>query len=179
MDTHTLELAKDYVDIFQVGARNMQNFRLLRELGKSDKPVLLKRGPSATIEEWILAAEYILSGGNYNVILCERGIRTFETYTRNTLDLNAVPAAKQLSHLPVMVDPSHGTGRWKLVMPMAKAALAAGSDGLLIEVHPNPAEALSDGPQSLTPDNFAILMRELGQLAPALGRNFSKFGDGS
>jgi 3-deoxy-7-phosphoheptulonate synthase len=179
MDTHTLELAKDYVDIFQVGARNMQNFRLLRELGKSDKPVLLKRGPSATIEEWILAAEYILSGGNYNVILCERGIRTFETYTRNTLDLNAVPAAKNLSHLPVMVDPSHGTGRWKLVMPMAKAALAAGSDGLLIEVHPNPAEALSDGPQSLTPDNFAILMRELGQLAPALGRNFSKFGDGS
>ncbi|MEW6662627.1 MAG: 3-deoxy-7-phosphoheptulonate synthase [Bacillota bacterium] len=170
MDTHTLEMARDYVDIFQVGARNMQNFRLLRELGKADKPVLLKRGPSATIEEWILAAEYILSAGNYNVILCERGIRTFETYTRNTLDLNAVPAVKQLSHLPVMVDPSHGTGRWKLVMPMARAALAAGSDGLLIEVHPNPAEALSDGPQSLTPDNFAALMQELGQLAPALGR---------
>jgi len=170
MDTNTMDLASDYVDIFQVGARNMQNFRLLKELGKSNKPVLLKRGPSATIEEWILAAEYILSGGNHQVILCERGIRTFENYTRNTLDLNAVPAAKQLSHLPVMVDPSHGTGRWKLVRPMAKAALAAGSDGLLIEVHPNPAEALSDGPQSLTPDNFAVLMQELRQLVPALGR---------
>lgn len=166
MDPGSVELVAGYADILQIGARNMQNFTLLREVGRTRKPVLLKRGISATIEEWLSAAEYILNEGNFQVALCERGIRTFETYTRNTLDLAAVAVAKQLSHLPVLVDPSHGTGRWELVRPMALAALAAGADGLIIEVHPNPAEALSDGPQSLKPENFSELMQELDKLAP-------------
>lgn len=169
-DPRCVELVSKYADALQVGARNMQNFQLLREVGKASKPVLLKRGLSATIEEWLMAAEYIMSGGNHQVILCERGIRTFETYTRNTLDLSAVPVVKQLSHLPVVVDPSHATGRWKLVPPMARAALAAGADGIMVEVHPNPQEALSDGPQSLTPGRFEVLMQELARVASAIGR---------
>jgi len=162
MDASTLPLVAEYADILQIGARNMQNFFLLRQVARVDKPILLKRSPSATIEEWLMAAEYILDGGNRQVILCERGIRTFENYTRNTLDLTAVPVLKHLSHLPVIVDPSHAIGKWRYVTPMAKAAVAVGADGLLIEVHPNPARALCDGPQSLTPDNFAVLMREIG-----------------
>ncbi|MGE5397099.1 MAG: 3-deoxy-7-phosphoheptulonate synthase, partial [Chitinophagales bacterium] len=154
MDPRGVETVACYADMLQIGARNMQNFFLLREVGKTDKPVLLKRGPSATIEEWIMAAEYIVSSGNPNVVMCERGIRTFENYTRNTLDLSAVPAIKKLTHLPIIVDPSHGTGKWRMVEPMALAAVAAGCDGLMIEVHQNPAEALSDGQQSLTPENF-------------------------
>jgi 3-deoxy-7-phosphoheptulonate synthase len=154
-----------------VGARNMQNFTLLRELGRTRKTVLLKRGISATIEEWLLSAEYVLSGGNTNVILCERGIRTFETYTRNTLDISAIPIIKQLSHLPVFVDPSHGTGRRDKVAPMARAAVAAGADGLLIEVHCDPDHALSDGAQSLFPAQFDRLMAELRIIAPAIGRS--------
>ncbi len=170
MDQFTVEEVADCADIIQVGARNMQNYFLLRELGKIRKPVLLKRGLSATIEEWLMAAEYILSGGNYEVILCERGIRTFEPYTRNTLDLSAIPLAKQLSHLPVIVDPSHGTGLSSLVPAMSKAALAAGADGLMIEVHPNPQEALSDGPQSLTPEQFQDLTKELKGVALSVGK---------
>ncbi|MCG9969470.1 3-deoxy-7-phosphoheptulonate synthase [Pelotomaculum terephthalicicum JT] len=170
IDEASLELARDYVDMIQVGARNMQNFRLLRAVGRSGKPVLLKRGLSATIEEWLMAAEYVISEGNENVVLCERGIRTFETATRNTLDLSAVPVVKGQSHLPVIVDPSHATGERKLVAPMSMAALAAGADGLLIEVHPEPDKALSDGPQSLTPEDFSSLMAELRRLAPAIGR---------
>ncbi|MFZ5755029.1 MAG: 3-deoxy-7-phosphoheptulonate synthase, partial [Bacillota bacterium] len=176
MDTRSVDLIANYVDILQIGARNMQNFALLREVAKSNKPVLLKRGLSATIEEWIMAAEYILAGGNSQVILCERGIRTFETFTRNTLDLSAVPVIKQLTHLPVIVDPSHGTGRWELVNPMAKAAIAAGADGLIIEVHPQPSEALSDGPQSLKPERYMQLMKELEQIALCVGRNFRTSG---
>lgn len=159
-----------YVDVLQVGARNMQNFFLLRELGKIDKPILLKRGPSATIEEWIMAAEYIISSGNPRVIMCERGIRTFEKYTRNTLDLSAVPLIKQLTHLPVIVDPSHGTGKWRLVEPMALAAVGAGCDGLIVEVHQNPSEALSDGPQSLTPENFAALAKKVKRMVQVLNQ---------
>ncbi len=170
MDQFTVDEVAECADIIQVGARNMQNYFLLRELGKIRKPVLLKRGLSATIEEWLMAAEYILSGGNYDVILCERGIRTFEPYTRNTLDLSAVPLVKKLSHLPVIVDPSHGTGIASLVPAMSKAALAAGADGLMIEVHPNPQEALSDGPQSLTPDQFNQLISELKGVALSVGR---------
>ncbi len=170
IDEKSLDVAVEYVDIIQIGARNMQNFQLLRAVGRIEKPVLLKRGLSATIEEWLMAAEYIMSEGNYNVILCERGIRTFETYTRNTLDISAVPLIKQLSHLPVMVDPSHATGEWKLVAPLSRAAVAAGADGLLVEVHPDPVKALCDGPQSLTPDNFAELMKELIQLSELMGR---------
>ncbi|MCL6559294.1 MAG: 3-deoxy-7-phosphoheptulonate synthase [Firmicutes bacterium] len=170
MDIRTLPVVSEYADIVQVGTRNMQNFDLLKELGQINKPVLLKRGLSATIEEWLMAAEYILTGGNNNVILCERGIRSFETYTRNTLDLSAVPIIKHLSHLPVVVDPSHGIGRWKFVAPMCRAAIAAGADGLLVEVHPNPAEALCDGAQSLTPENFAAMMDDLRRIAAALGR---------
>lgn len=168
MDPRMIEVTAEYVDILQVGARNMQNFFLLRELGKINKPVLLKRGPSATIEEWIMAAEYIISSGNPEVILCERGIRTFETYTRNTLDLSAVPLIKDLTHLPIIVDPSHGTGKWKLVKPMALAAIGAGCDGLMVEVHQKPSEALSDGPQSLTPENFADLASKANALKNAL-----------
>ncbi len=170
MDPRDVELISSYVDILQVGARNMQNFSLLKELGKIDKPILLKRGISATIKEWLMSAEYILANGNFRVIFCERGIRTFETATRNTLDINAVGVVKQLSHLPVIVDPSHATGRWGLVAPAAKASIAAGCDGLMIEVHQNPKEALSDGVQSLVPDNFETLMRELQPLARAVQR---------
>jgi 3-deoxy-7-phosphoheptulonate synthase len=170
MDLSQIEMMGQYVDIFQVGARNMQNYFLLRALGEIQKPVLLKRGMSATIEELLLSAEYILSGGNYNVILCERGIRTFETYLRNTLDIAAIPVIKKLSHLPIVADPSHGTGRRDKVPPMARAAVAAGADGLLIEVHNDPDHALSDGAQSLTPVEFVQLMTEIRIIAPAVGR---------
>ncbi len=171
MDTRDVELVAKYVDVLQIGARNMQNFNLLKEVGQIQKPVILKRGLSATIKEWLMSAEYILSEGNFNVILCERGIRTFETATRNTLDLSAVPVVKRLSHLPVIVDPSHATGKWHLIAPLSKAAVACGADGLLIEVHPNPEEALSDGPQQLIPEKFSTLMKELRDLAAALGRD--------
>ena len=170
MSVNQIELVGKYTDIFQVGARNMQNFVLLKELGKTKKPILLKRGLSATIEEILLSAEYILTQGNYEVILCERGIRTFENYTRNTLDLSAIPALKRLSHLPIIVDPSHATGRWRLVSPMAKAAIAVGADGLLIEVHPDPKSALSDGAQTLRLDTFTQLMKELSPIVQAVGR---------
>lgn len=170
MDPRDIDLLIQYSDIIQVGARNMQNFRLLTEVGSQNKPVLLKRGLSATVKEFLMSAEYIMSSGNHNVILCERGIRTFETATRNTLDLSAIPLIKQLSHLPIVVDPSHGVGKWDLVSPMAKAAVAAGADGLLIEVHPNPAEALSDGDQSLKPKVFKQLMEELRAVAKAVNR---------
>jgi 3-deoxy-7-phosphoheptulonate synthase len=171
MDVSQIELMDGYVDIYQVGARNMQNYTLLRELGKVRKPVLLKRGISATIEEWLLSAEYVLAGGNTAVILCERGIRTFESYTRNTLDISAIPVVKKLSHLPVFVDPSHGTGRRDKVAAMARAAVAAGADGLLIEVHNDPDHALSDGAQSMFPGQFERLMAELRIIAPAIGRS--------
>jgi 3-deoxy-7-phosphoheptulonate synthase len=171
MDLSQIELMDRYVDIYQVGARNMQNFTLLRELGRARRPVLLKRGISATIEEWLLSAEYVLAGGNMNVILCERGIRTFESYTRNTLDISAIPVVKKLSHLPVFVDPSHGTGRRDKVAPMARAGVAAGADGLIIEVHCDPDHALSDGAQSLYPAQFERLMAELRIIAPAIGRS--------
>jgi len=171
MDASQIGLLDRYVDIYQVGARNMQNYTLLRELGRTRKPVLLKRGISATIEEWLLSAEYVLAGGNMQVILCERGIRTFESYTRNTLDISAIPVVKKLSHLPVFVDPSHGTGRRDKVAPMARAAVAAGADGLLIEVHCDPDHALSDGAQSMFPGQFERLMAELRIIAPAIGRS--------
>jgi len=171
IDEMSLGLAVNYVDIIQIGARNMQNFQLLKAAGRISKPVVLKRGLSATMEEWLMAAEYIMSEGNYNVILCERGIRTFENYTRNTLDLSAVPLIKQLSHLPVIVDPSHATGEWRLVPPLSKGAVAVGADGLLIEVHPDPVKALCDGPQSLTPENFRLLMKDLRPVAHAVGRD--------
>jgi 3-deoxy-7-phosphoheptulonate synthase len=170
MSVNQIELVGKYADIFQVGARNMQNFVLLKELGKTKKPILLKRGMSASIEELLLSAEYILSQGNYEVILCERGIRTFENYTRNTLDLSAIPALKRLSHLPIIVDPSHATGRWRLVSPMAKAAIAVGADGLLIEVHPDPRSSLSDGAQTLRIETFTQLMKELSPIVQAVGR---------
>jgi len=173
MDPSQIELMLPYVDVMQVGARNMQNYHLLRALGENSKPVLLKRGMSATIEELLLSAEYILSGGNYNVILCERGIRTFDTYMRNTMDIAAIPVIKQLSHLPVMADPSHGTGRRDKVPPMARAAVAAGADGLLIEVHQDPERALSDGAQSIYPGQFAQLMDEVRVIAPAVGRRIA------
>jgi 3-deoxy-7-phosphoheptulonate synthase len=170
MEISQIPLMLPYVDLLQVGARNMQNFNLLRELGKVRKPVLLKRGIAATIEELLLSAEYLLAGGNYNVIVCERGIRTFETYTRNTLDISAIPIVKKLSHLPIVADPSHGTGRRDKVSPMGRAAIAAGADGLLIEVHNCPDKALSDGAQSLYPEQFAQLVGELKVIAPAVGR---------
>jgi len=170
MEISQIELMLPYIDIFQVGARNMQNFNLLRELGKVRKPVLLKRGIAATIEEMLLSAEYIMSGGNYQVILCERGIRTFETYTRNTLDISAIPVVHKLSHLPMTSDPSHGTGIRDKVAPMACASIAAGADALLIEVHPNPDQALSDGAQSLYPQQFSELMEQLRMIAAAVGR---------
>lgn len=169
-DPRYVDLVNHYSDIIQIGARNMQNFSLLREVAKTGRPILLKRGLSATIDEWMLAAEYIMSAGNHQVILCERGIRTFETATRNTLDLSAVPLVKHLSHLPIIVDPSHGTGKWRLVKPMALAAIAAGADGLMIEVHPNPSEAISDGPQSLNPEKFQDLMGNLKTISEAVGR---------
>jgi len=170
MDGESLAQAADYVDMLQVGTRNMQNFKLLKAVGRTGKPVLLKRGLSATVEEWLMAAEYIMAEGNANVVLCERGIRTFESYTRNTLDLSAVPLVKRLSHLPVIVDPSHATGDRRLVPAMAAAAVAAGADGLLIEVHPDPPRALCDGAQSLDPGQFAALMVTLGGVAAAVGR---------
>ena len=173
MDPSQIQMMGNYVDMFQVGARNMQNYFLLRALGEVQKPVLLKRGMSATIEELLLSAEYILSGGNYNVVLCERGIRTFETYLRNTLDIAAIPVIKKLSHLPIVADPSHGTGRRDKVPPMARAAVAAGADGLLIEVHNDPDHALSDGAQSLTPPEFSQLMNELRIIAPAVDRHLA------
>ena len=170
MDGRDIEMIVRYADMLQIGARNMQNFRLLKEVGLCKKPVLLKRGISATIKEWLMSAEYILAGGNRDVILCERGIRTFETATRNTLDLSAIPVLKQMTHLPVIVDPSHAVGKWDLVAPMAKAAVAAGADGLLIEVHANPEEALCDGEQSLKPKAFKQLMEDLRPIARAVGR---------
>ncbi|MDD5544194.1 MAG: 3-deoxy-7-phosphoheptulonate synthase [Acidobacteriia bacterium] len=170
LDTGHADMVAEYADIVQVGARNMQNFEMLKALGKIKKPVLLKRGMSATIEELLMSAEYILTGGNHHVILCERGIRTFETYTRNTLDISAIPVVKKLSHLPIIVDPSHGTGRRDKVAPMARAAVAAGSDGVLIEVHHDPERALCDGAQSLLPDQFDQLMKELRIIAQAVGR---------
>jgi 3-deoxy-7-phosphoheptulonate synthase len=172
MDIHSIDLVSEYADVLQIGARNMQNFSLLKEIGKIQKPVLLKRGIAATIDEWLNAAEYILSEGNKNVIFCERGIRTFETYTRNTLDLSAVPIIKKLSHLPIIVDPSHGTGKSELVSPMSKAAIAAGADGLMIEVHPDPKNALSDGIQSLTPEAFKMLTDEIKAISRIIGRDF-------
>jgi 3-deoxy-7-phosphoheptulonate synthase len=173
MEISQISLMLPYIDIFQVGARNMQNFNLLRELGKEKKPVLLKRGIAATIEELLLSAEYIMSGGNYDVILCERGIRTFETYTRNTLDISAIPVVQKLSHLPMASDPSHGTGLRDKVPPMARASVAAGADVLLMEVHHDPDNAFSDGAQSLYPEQFAKLMDELRMIAPAVGRTIA------
>jgi 3-deoxy-7-phosphoheptulonate synthase len=170
VDREDIELMENYADILQVGARNMQNFQMLKALGKCQKPVMLKRGLSATISEWLNAAEYIMAGGNENVMFCERGIRTYETFTRNTLDLSAVAAVKELSHLPIVVDPSHGTGRRPMVAPMSRAAIAAGADALIIEVHPHPEKALSDGNQSLTPEDFQKLMANLGDIAKAVGK---------
>ena len=170
MDATQIPLLIEYSDILQVGARNMQNFNLLREVGKAEKPVLLKRGIAATVEELLLAAEYVMSGGNYNVILCERGIRTFETATRNTMDVSAIPVCKKLSHLPIVGDPSHGTGRRDMVLPLARAAVAAGADGLIVEVHPDPDHALSDGAQTLTPRLFAEMMQQVRAIAAAVGR---------
>ena len=173
MEIAQIPLMLPYVEMLQVGARNMQNFNLLRELGKVRKPVLLKRGIAATIEELLLSAEYLMAGGNYEVILCERGIRTFETYTRNTMDISAIPIVKKLSHLPMVADPSHGTGRRDKVPPMGRAAIAAGADGLLVEVHNCPDKALSDGAQSLYPEQFVKLMAELRIIAPAVGRTLA------
>ncbi|MFA5500487.1 MAG: 3-deoxy-7-phosphoheptulonate synthase [Candidatus Omnitrophota bacterium] len=170
MDTRDVAVIEKYADIFQIGARNMQNFNLLKEVGKAKKPVLLKRGMSNTIKELLMSAEYILSEGNFNVILCERGIRTFEDATRFTLDINAVPVVKSLSHLPIIVDPSHATGKWGLVEPCAKAGIAAGADGLIVEVHTKPEEAMSDGEQSLVPENFEHLMKEVGRVAKSVDR---------
>lgn len=171
IDPRHVEVVAEYADVLQIGARNMQNFQLLREVGRTDKPVLLKRGMSATVEEWFMAAEYIVAGGNRQVILCERGIRTFETATRNTLDVAAVPLAKHHTHLPVLADPSHAAGKWRWVPALARAAIAAGADGLIVEVHPKPEEALSDGPQSLNPERFAALMAEVDAVARVLGRS--------
>ncbi len=171
MDSENLAMVADYADILQIGARNMQNYSLLRQLGQVRKPILLKRGPSATIKEWLMAAEYIVAGGNYQVALCERGIRTFETMTRNTLDLNAVPVLKALTHLPVVVDPSHGIGLRKHVAAMARAGIAAGADAIIVEVHPQPDRALSDGHQSLTPVEFEALMKQARVIAGAVGRS--------
>lgn len=170
MSPYDIEIFERDVDVIQVGARNMQNFDLLKELGKINKPILLKRGLCATIEEWLMSAEYIMAGGNENVILCERGIRTYETYTRNTLDISAIPAIKKLSHLPVIIDPSHATGKRFMISPLAKASIAAGADGLIIEVHNNPEKALCDGPQSITPDSYAKLVEEIKLIAKAVGR---------
>jgi 3-deoxy-7-phosphoheptulonate synthase len=176
MTPEHVDLVAKYADILQIGARNMQNFILLDEVGKTKKPVLLKRGLSSSIQEWLLAAEYILNQGNEQVILCERGIRTFENYTRNTMDISAIPIIEKVSHLPIIADPSHGTGKWYLVLPLALAAVAAGADGLLIEVHPNPDQALADGPQSLTFDNFRLLMAQLLPIAEARNRTLATPG---
>ena len=178
MDVRDLEVLYETADILQVGSRNMQNFSLLQEMGKLDKPILLKRGLSATIEEWLLAAEYILNGGNDKVILCERGIRTFEPYTRNTVDIGSVTLIKHLSHLPIMVDPSHATGKWYMVGPVARAAIAAGADGIMVEVHQDPDKALSDGKQSLTPENFRKMVNEIEGLAQLGQKRFGGFSNG-
>jgi 3-deoxy-7-phosphoheptulonate synthase len=170
VDTRDVELVASYADIIQIGARNMQNFRLLQEVGMTPKPVLLKRGLAATVEEWLMAAEYIMAAGNQNIILCERGIRTYETSTRNTVDMSAIPVVKELSHLPVIIDPSHAAGTWKYVGALSKGAIATGADGLIIEVHLDPPNALSDGPQSLRPAKFAQLMKEFEPVAKAVGR---------
>jgi 3-deoxy-7-phosphoheptulonate synthase len=170
VDPENVTLVEAYADILQVGARNMQNFSLLKRVGKSKRPVLLKRGISATLDEFLMAAEYVMSEGNYNVILCERGVRTFNSYTRFTMDLSTVPEVKRISHLPIIVDPSHGTGRREMVIPMAKASIAAGADGIMVEVHARPDEALSDGYQSLPPEQFGQLMSEIQALSQALGR---------
>jgi 3-deoxy-7-phosphoheptulonate synthase len=170
VDTRDVELVASYADIIQIGARNMQNFRLLQEVGMTSKPVLLKRGLAATVEEWLMAAEYIMAAGNQNIILCERGIRTYETSTRNTVDMSAIPVVKELSHLPVIIDPSHAAGTWKYVGALSKGAIATGADGLIIEVHLDPPNALSDGPQSLRPAKFAQLMKEFEPVAKAVGR---------
>jgi len=174
IDNESLELVAEYADVIQIGARNMQNFSLLKHAGRLRKPVLLKRGLSATLEEFLMSAEYIMSEGNYQVILCERGVRTFADHTRNTLDLSIVPAVQRLSHLPILVDPSHGTGRRDSVLPMARAAIATGADGVIVEVHNHPEKALSDGPQSLYPDQFALMMNELEQIAPVVGRTLPR-----
>src|SRR4030043_1237168 len=168
-----VEMVAKYSDILQVGARNMQNFNLLEEVGKTGKPVMLKRGLSATVQEWLLAAEYVLSQGNEHLILCERGIRTFETYTRNTMDISVIPIIEKVSHLPIIADPSHGTGKWYLVAPMALAAVAAGANGLIIEVHPTPDAALKDGAQSLTFEHFGELMKQVAPVAAAVGRSLA------
>jgi len=171
IDPENCDLVERYADVLQVGARNMQNFSLLKRVGRSPKPVLLKRGMSATLEEFLMAAEYILSEGNYNVILCERGVRTFADHTRNTLDLSVIPAIKRISHLPILADPSHGTGKRNKVAPMSRAAIAAGADGVIIEVHHKPEEALSDGPQSIVPEAFAQIVREVDAIAQVVGRS--------
>ena len=173
MSPQDVDMVANYVDILQIGARNMQNFNLLEAVSKSGKPVLLKRGMSATIQEWLLAAEYILALGNKQLMLCERGIRTFETYTRNTMDISAIPIVEKVSHLPIIADPSHGTGKWYLVIPLALASIAAGADGIMVEVHPTPDTALKDGPQSLSFENFNMLMSQLIPVAAAIGRNIS------
>jgi 3-deoxy-7-phosphoheptulonate synthase len=170
MSADMLDLVVRYADMLQIGARNMQNFPLLQAVGKSSHPVLLKRGNSATVEEWLMAAEYILSSGNSQIVLCERGIRTFETATRNTTDINAIPVVKHLSHLPIIVDPSHSTGRGEYIESVSRAAVAAGADGLIVEVHPHPETALSDGPQSLTPDAFSGMVGQVKRIAAAIGR---------
>jgi 3-deoxy-7-phosphoheptulonate synthase len=174
MDKETLDLVADWADVVQIGARNMQNFSLLKHAGHLHKPVLIKRGLSATLEEFLMAAEYVMSEGNYEVILCERGVRTFADHTRNTLDLSIIPAVQRLSHLPILVDPSHGTGKRDSVLPMARAGVASGADGILVEVHDHPEKALSDGPQSIYPDQFATMMNELEQIAPVVGRNLPR-----
>ena len=174
LDAETLELVAEWADVIQIGARNMQNFSLLKRAGRLRKPVLLKRGLSATLEEFLMAAEYVMSEGNYQVILCERGVRTFSDHARNTLDLSIIPAVRRVSHLPILVDPSHGTGRRDSVLPMARAAVAAGADGILVEVHHQPDKALSDGPQSIYPDQFACMMDSLEQIAPVIGRHLSR-----
>jgi len=171
IDNESLDLVDEYADMIQIGARNMQNFSLLKRAGRAKKPVLLKRGMSATLDEFLMAAEYVMSEGNYNVMLCERGVRTFSDHSRNTLDLSVIPPAKALSHLPILVDPSHGTGHWEFVEAMAMAGVAAGADGLIIEVHPKPEEALSDGPQSLKPEKFAALMKRVRRIAQAMDRD--------
>ena len=174
LDTETLDLVAEWADVIQIGARNMQNFSLLKKAGRLRKPVLIKRGMSATLEEFLMAAEYVMSEGNYEVILCERGVRTFTDHTRNTLDLSIVPALRHVSHLPILVDPSHGTGRRDSVLPMARAAVAAGADGVIVEVHNHPEAALSDGPQSLYPAQFATMMSEIEKIAPVVGRHLTR-----
>jgi 3-deoxy-7-phosphoheptulonate synthase len=174
LDSETLELVAEWADVIQIGARNMQNFSLLKKAGKLRKPVLIKRGLSATLEEFLMAAEYVMSEGNYEVILCERGVRTFTDHTRNTLDLSIIPALQHVSHLPILVDPSHGTGRRDSVLPMARAAVAAGADGVMVEVHNHPEAALSDGPQSVYPAQFAIMMSEIEKIAAVVGRHLTR-----